>query len=61
MIKFLAVIVVKKKLRRMLRAKEAKLGLQSCIEDVKNEKDDDDDEKVSVETKALRSLLCNDF
>lgn len=53
-----SVIVVKKKLRRMLRAKEAKLGLQSCIEDVKNEKDDDDDEKVSVETKALRSLLC---
>lgn len=45
---------VKKKLKRMRKAKEAKLGIQSYNEDEK----DDVDEKTTKKDEIMQSLLC---
>lgn len=51
---FVGVMSVKKKLKRMRKAKEAKLGIQSYIEDDKV----DADEKTPKKEEIMQSLLC---
>ncbi|XP_051165441.1 uncharacterized protein LOC127284169 isoform X1 [Leptopilina boulardi] len=48
------IMSVKKKLKRMRKAKEAKLGIQSYNEDEK----DDVDEKTTKKDEIMQSLLC---